>query len=309
MRFCKIFILFILFCLIASFASGKIAFEQFIGFSSVICITDEDGKNILKLTEGTCPSWSSDGSILVFLRGQDIYFMAMDNEKPKRLGYSGWYPLISPDGKKIAYYEVNFPAMWLNIVDIDGQNQRHLTKINSIHGKPHSWSPDSKHIAYCDNKLKIINIDTLECKEILCTKPNGKLLDRLVHVDWSPKGDKFVLASEKIIPNPQLPNMFSINQGIWTANLDGSNAKRLTEDNEQLPEWSPDGTRIAFVIAGDLGEFCKIYIMNTDGSDKKRLTESQDMSQYESNPSWYEISFVVETQNNLITTWGKLKSK
>src|SRR5262245_18914840 len=54
---------------------------------------------------------------------------------------------------------------------------------------------------------------------------------------------------------------------IYTANDDGSNPTRLTiiGSNDDLPSWSPDGSKIAFRsdLANRLGE---IYVMNADGT-------------------------------------------
>jgi Tol biopolymer transport system component len=58
------------------------------------------------------------------------------------------------------------------------------------------------------------------------------------------------------------------NDEIYVMNVDGSDLKRLTShpDDDQYPDWSPDGKQIAFSRDG-------IYIMNPDGSDQTRLTE------------------------------------
>ena len=64
---------------------------------------------------------------------------------------------------------------------------------------------------------------------------------------------------------------------IVTADLDGSNVQRLTE-NESLetnPVWSPDGSRIAFL--SDQGNFAgqfQLYTMADDGSDVRSVAPS-----------------------------------
>lgn len=308
MRFSRM--IFILVCLITSIASisyassgGKIAFMQSNGFNQLICITDEEGKDIQKLTDGSEPSWSSDGSMIAFVRGQEIYVMAVDSKLSKRLGCAGYYPLISPDRTKIAYYEVNWPEMWLDMVDINGENQRHLKKVNSIEGRPHTWSPDGKNIAFCDGNIYIINVDTLDCRKIICAELTEHWM---IHVDWSPKGDKLAVASKKFIPNPLVNMPPSKEHGIWVMNLDGSNAKRLTRDNEYSPEWSPDGSKIAYVVTQNMAN-AKIYVMDADGKNIKRLTDSMDMSEYESDPSWYGSAAAMQPLGHLVTTWGNLK--
>jgi TolB protein len=59
---------------------------------------------------------------------------------------------------------------------------------------------------------------------------------------------------------------------IWTARVDGAGARRLTAGpgNDDLPVFSPDGRRIAFV--SDRGGTAQVWVMHRDGSAARRLT-------------------------------------
>jgi TolB protein len=59
---------------------------------------------------------------------------------------------------------------------------------------------------------------------------------------------------------------------IWVMYGDGSGLIRLTNNSsdDDLPAWSPDGTRIAFCSLRD-GNW-EVYVMNANGSDQTRLT-------------------------------------
>jgi Tol biopolymer transport system component len=61
---------------------------------------------------------------------------------------------------------------------------------------------------------------------------------------------------------------------IFSMNGDGSGVTRLTNNtsDDELPMWSPDGSKIAFASGRD-GNF-EIYVMNADGSGQTRLTNN-----------------------------------
>ncbi len=73
------------------------------------------------------------------------------------------------------------------------------------------------------------------------------------------------------------------NGEIYLMNADGSNPTRLTYDAsaDNLPSWSPDGSKVAFRSWRDGND--EIYVMNADGSNPTRLT---DNSASDNTPSW-----------------------
>jgi hypothetical protein len=74
---------------------------------------------------------------------------------------------------------------------------------------------------------------------------------------------------------------------MWTANIDGSNARQLTFDNQVLgrPSFSPDKKRILFMIRGGdpLQASLHVYMMQSDGSNRTQLILG-DALDY--TPSW-----------------------
>ena len=72
---------------------------------------------------------------------------------------------------------------------------------------------------------------------------------------------------------------------IYTMNADGSNQRRLTnnEVNEIAPKWSPNGQKIVYMRRETDTSPYQIWIMNADGSAQTRLTNTT--SNYQS-PSW-----------------------
>jgi Tol biopolymer transport system component len=87
---------------------------------------------------------------------------------------------------------------------------------------------------------------------------------------------------------------------IFTMNADGTGLVNLTRSgsvNELAPDWSPDGSRIAFVSNRDGNN--EIYVMDADGSDARRLTTN---AAWDNHPSWSpdgtQIAFASERTGN-----------
>ncbi len=96
--------------------------------------------------------------------------------------------------------------------------------------------------------------------------------------------------------------VFSSNDGtysnIWSVAPDGSRLIQLTSgsQNNRMPTWSPDGSKITFV--SDRGGSNDIWIMNADGSSQKRLTTLVGEENHPSfSPDGTAIVFS-ETQND-----------
>ena len=73
------------------------------------------------------------------------------------------------------------------------------------------------------------------------------------------------------------------NPEIYVMDSDGTNQKRLTtvQGDDSFPDWSPDGTKIAFVSNRN-GGFVQIHVMDADGKNPIRLTDGL----WETHPDW-----------------------
>jgi Tol biopolymer transport system component len=65
---------------------------------------------------------------------------------------------------------------------------------------------------------------------------------------------------------------------VWTARADGSDMTEILQQRRRPfnPQWSPDGSRIAYECGGGYGDIC---LMKADGSGNNRLTDTPDRSE------------------------------
>ena len=92
------------------------------------------------------------------------------------------------------------------------------------------------------------------------------------------------------------------NTEIYVMDADGGNQENLTKNpaNDREPNWSPDGTKIAFVSSRDGGR-SQIHIMDADGKNVIRLTDGPGQK---GDPDWSpdgkKIAFSVDDLVNHI---------
>ena len=88
---------------------------------------------------------------------------------------------------------------------------------------------------------------------------------------WSPDGSKiaFTRGARTFVTGG------GVKRDIYTMNADGSDEVNVTKENDfddQDPDWSPDGSEIAFHSERDGNN--EIYVINANGSGLTRLTEA-----------------------------------
>jgi Tol biopolymer transport system component len=282
--------------------NGKIAFVSDRDGNNEIYVMNADGSEQTRLTDNlgddSAPSWSSDGTKIVFVRGVEndpgeIYVMNADGSEQTRLTNSPGFdsePSWSPDGSKIAFMSdrdsipLSVPPAGVEIyvMNADGSEQTRLT--NARYNVSPEWSPDGNKIVFTSVIASTFQGNPIGLFEIFVMNADGSEQTQLTNTafngdpTWSPDGTKIVFKGD----------------GISIMNADGSEQTMLTDNQIDYsePSWSPDGTRIAFqaslpdnsvVPFNPNRQHTQIFVMNADGSEQTQLTNN---SASDTTPAW-----------------------
>lgn len=221
------------------------------------------------------PSWSPDGSKIVFWSGRDpegthIYIMNADGSGQTKITSgpaSDRYPVWSPDGSRIAF--VRTLSALVEEIFVMNTNGANLTNVSNLGTRSLSpvWSPDGKKLLFRGNAdgnsdIWLVGGDGSGLVN-LTNDPNAT---EYFHT-WSPDGSQIAFVSGRDDPDHfnDVYVMSPIPAGVWT---------RLTTaaDDDQAPAWSPDGTKIAFTSfrTGN----AEVFVMNANGSGQTNLTNN-----------------------------------
>jgi TolB protein len=132
---------------------------------------DIDGSNPKQLTEGSFvdafPVGSPDGRFVAFMSLRagtwTIWKVGIDGGTPVQLtNQPSEFPIVSPDGKQIAYYygdEKSNSQPKLAIIPFEGgQPVKTIDLPRSVQPIAFAWMPDGKSIAFLDNSSGILNV-------------------------------------------------------------------------------------------------------------------------------------------------------
>jgi Tol biopolymer transport system component len=135
-----------------------------------------------------------------------------------------------------------------------------------------SWSPDGTQIAFSGGhqrpaEIFVVNEDGSGVRQLTDPAEEGspRTPTRSGHCAcavWSPTATQIAYEAAQGGGKPD----------VYVMNADGSGRTRLTRNpsRDENPDWSPDGTQVAFY--SERAGQAEIYIMNADGSKQVRVT-------------------------------------
>ena len=248
---------------------------------------------ITNMPGGACqPSWSPDGSRLVFISPCNIkkdsypqsglFIINADgsNLQPLPSATGGDFePAWSPDGKFIAFTSMRDGYMQIYSYDIAKNTVRRLVKTpGSTAARQPSWSPDGHQLVYAYQRVTTYELwlmNELGANETQLLL-SGDVLSNQYPI-WSPDGD-FILFSQRKANEFTFPSLFSIKMGTENLPLKISLGVLSVED----VDYSPGELWIAFESGGDRGYH--VYYSSPSGGNLARITEDVTFDDFD--PAW-----------------------
>jgi TolB protein len=216
---------------------------------------------------------------------------------------------LSPDGTEVVFYRGRPEASDMVIANVDGSNLHELDPgvagfVPGVGGcdpgpEGDAWSPDGTRIAYavfCFDKdmnairsgIWTIKVDGTDAREVTHHGPVKSLGNDVwePHLEdhragWSPDGNQLAFERIDTSTTPE-------RAAIFTIGVNGKGLRQVTpwklDGND--PDWSPDGTLIAFNASAEPSPTQNIWTIRPDGTGAAQLTTYNETGQATFHPTW-----------------------
>jgi Tol biopolymer transport system component len=213
-----------------------------------------------------------------------------DGSRPQRLTPAGRRWLYgehtwSPRGRYVAFARgmVDADESKIFVADARGKVRRRFGA-GTNNGTP-LWSPDGRHIAYVASwahiyGLRVVDADGSDDHGVAMSP--GFPSYGPANLTWSSDGQRLAFDDGHDIAAPP--------QGIFSARLDGSD-RRLLVGHAIEPDYSPDGTKLAFV-ALENSQRRGVFVEDLAGGNRRTVSSSPGAAWPAWSPDGTRVAFI-----------------
>lgn len=225
------------------------------------------------------PSWSPDGTHLVYSRYNDAYTaepVKLWSRNPNyELFTTANLPAYDATGKHFTVTDADYAAKTMKLLIVEeGKPARSILERQDLILGPR-WSPDCRQIAF-----GVGGFPLFEPFGSGGNKPAGPAQVAMINADGSgfhviTSGansnafPSFAPDDKRIVYRTTGPD----GEGLRIVNLEDHSITVLTKEHDNFPVWSPRGDLIAFVRK--IGDDFEIFTIRPDGKDVTQLTRTK----------------------------------
>jgi Tol biopolymer transport system component len=228
------------------------------------------------------PVLSPDGKQIAFRALNDIYVMRIGHTPQPLTGDQFWKsdPSWSPDGKRLSYSSDRGGHLEIWVRDLHTGNDTRVASLAEAAAVSGTWSHDGKFIAFLDQTGAVYTVH-VESGDIQRVYPATFEPGRPT---WSKDGNTIAIAAIKPYSaryREGLSEILTINRTTGEATYHQAVPnKSLQTRGDDGPVWSPDGRKMAFVVASVLWVMPVSADGTPAGAARQITTEVTDA------PSW-----------------------
>jgi Tol biopolymer transport system component len=263
-------------------------------------------------TGPSAPTWSPDGTELIYSMGGSLWRQAADGIEARQLTDGPGYdhqPDWSPDGRRIVYASYRNDAIELQLLDLASGATVALVANGAVNIEPR-WSPDGARVAYTSSAgdglwhvfIVPVGADgpSGEPTRITAERDSGlpryyyHRKDQYLSPTWSPDGRELILLSNR--------GRIWGSGGFWRLEARPGGGSREIHYEETSwkarPDWSRDGRRV--VYSSYLGrQWNQLWLMTAEGGDPLQLTYGEfDATAPRWSPAGDRIAYVSNERGN-----------
>jgi serine/threonine protein kinase len=252
--------------------NDQIVFSRGVGWQqSIWTVPPLGGRPRRIIEDGRNPSFSADGSQLVYEKGEEIWTAKPDGSEQHKVEgvpvveflLTDRTPALSPDGSQIAFFQcTGGPHGDVWVIPSAGGQARQLT-FDDHFGGTLTWTPDGRWIVFSS-----LRSGSRTLWRIAATGAEPEVLLQGAGEDTEPElsrdGTKLVYTNTR--------NYFILT--LWNPATNQSRELREARYDITNPSFSPHKDKIAFFEIIDNGEV-QIYTIEPDGSNLTQVTRGK----------------------------------